>query len=345
MTFLPNRSIAGFLGLLALAAGNAWSDASSQPAMDPGAPLSSMVAVVLQDPGPTNADNLADYIKQLVALYNTDRAKLSGVRFPLENATTDTVRVLDGLQHNVVVKWLDPLTLAEGPEAPRFGANADYLAYFGDGWNADWAAGGIGSPPLFSGSGTSGWVWSNHEYVSNKAPTPTSAPTGQHLTLARFLRGAGVLANDVESDLWARRDVDSYIRQEKRQVGGSWFHVVQDDRTGAWHLDRDAPNRRYDATSATRLLVTGTRLSGLDDRLDQRRVRAHQRPQRPSHARRVRLPERDRSRPAERVQPGRRRRPPEAGRRGARPLGERQHRHRRWFQADPGAAGRDVRGQ
>ena len=134
MTFLPNRSIAGFLGLLALAAGNAWSDASSQPAMDPGAPLSSMVAVVLQDSGPTNADNLADYIKQLVALYNTDRAKLSGVRFPLENATTDTVRVLDGLQHNVVVKWLDPLTLAEGPEAPRFGANADYLAYFGDGW-------------------------------------------------------------------------------------------------------------------------------------------------------------------------------------------------------------------
>ena len=78
--------------------------------MDPDAPLSGMVAVVLRNPGPTTADNLSDYIKELVALYNTDRARLGDVRFPLENATTDTVRVLDGLQHNVVAKWLDPLT-------------------------------------------------------------------------------------------------------------------------------------------------------------------------------------------------------------------------------------------
>ena len=74
--------------------------------MDPGAPLAGMVA-----------------------LYNTDRARLGGGRFPLENAATDTVRVLDGLQRNVVVKWLDPLTFAEGPDAPRFDANADFLAY------------------------------------------------------------------------------------------------------------------------------------------------------------------------------------------------------------------------
>ena len=199
-----------------------------------------------------------------MALYNTDRARLGDVRFPLENATTDTVRVLDGLQHNVVAKWLDPLTLAEGPDAPRFGANADFLAYFGDGWNSGWEAGVIGSPPQFNGSGTSGWIWSNHEYLSNQAPTLTSAPTGQHLTLARFLRAAGTLANDVESDRWSQRDVDTYIRQQKRQLGGSWLRVVQDAFTGAWHLDRGAPNRRYDATSATRLRVTGTTLSELD---------------------------------------------------------------------------------
>ena len=236
----------------------------AEPLVDPDAPLSGMVAVVLRNPGPTTADNLSDYIKELVALYNTDRARLGGVRFPLENATTDTVRVLDGLQHNVVAKWLDPLTLAEGPDAPRFGANADFLAYFGDGWNSGWEAGVIGSPPQFNGSGTSGWIWSNHEYLSNQAPTLTSAPTGQHLTLARFLRAAGTLANDVESDRWSQRDVDTYIRQQKRQLGGSWLRVVQDAFTGAWHLDRGAPNRRYDATSATRLRVTGTTLSGLD---------------------------------------------------------------------------------
>ena len=122
MIFRPNRFIVTLVGLLALAAGSAWSDAAAQPEPDPDAPLSSMVAVAFRDPGPTAADNLSDYLKQLVALYNTDRARLSGIRFPLQNATTDTVRVLDGLQHNVVVKWLDPLTFAEGPAAPRFGA-------------------------------------------------------------------------------------------------------------------------------------------------------------------------------------------------------------------------------
>ena len=150
--------------------------AGAEPPADSGAPLAGMVAVVLRNPGPTIADNLSDYIKELVALYNTDRARLGGGRFPLENAATDTVRVLDGLQRNVVVKWLDPLTFAEGPDAPRFDANADFLAYFGDGWNSGWEGGVIGSPPQFSGSGTSGWIWSNHEYVSNQAPTLTSAP-------------------------------------------------------------------------------------------------------------------------------------------------------------------------
>ena len=72
------------------------------------------------------------------------------------------------------------------------------------------------------------------------------------------------LANDVESDRWSQRDVDTYIRQQKRQLGGSWLRLVQDVSTGAWRLDRGAPNRRYDATSATRLRVTGTTLSGLD---------------------------------------------------------------------------------
>ena len=59
--------------------------------------------------------------------------------------------------------------------------------------------------------------------------------------------------------------MDTYIRQQKRQLGGSWLRVVQDAcPPGAWRLDRGAPNRRYDATSATRLRVTGTTLSGLD---------------------------------------------------------------------------------
>ena len=86
--------------------------AGAEPLADPGAPLAGMVA-----------------------LYNTDRARLGVGRFPLENAATDTVRVRDGLQRNV----------------------------------------------------------------------------------------------------------DTYIRQQKRQLGGSWLRVVQDASTGAWRLDRTRP--------------------------------------------------------------------------------------------------------
>ena len=60
----------------------------------------------------------------------------------------------------------------------------------------------ISGSAAFGGSSGSGWIWSNHEYISNGQPTTSSAPTGQHLQLARFLKQLGVLTNDVESDTW-----------------------------------------------------------------------------------------------------------------------------------------------
>ena len=68
MIFRPNRFIVLLAGLFALAAGSSWSDAAAQPEVDPGAPLSSMVAVAFRDPGPTTADNLFDYLKQYPGL-------------------------------------------------------------------------------------------------------------------------------------------------------------------------------------------------------------------------------------------------------------------------------------
>ncbi len=218
-------------------------------------PLSSMVAVSFVDEQGTGAENAVDYVKTLVAQYANDELP-ANVQFPLANASTDTVRALKGFHTNVVIKWLDPLTWDNSIDAPRFGANNDYIAYFGDGWQDEESL-----SPIFRGSGNAGWVWSNHEYVSNSSPTLTSAPTGQHLTLAQFLQRMGVLTNDITSDEWSQEDIDTYVAYYKRQVGGSWMHIVQDPSSGEWSVDRSANNMRYDGSNQTLLTVVGQSLS------------------------------------------------------------------------------------
>jgi secreted PhoX family phosphatase len=214
-------------------------------------------SVFLTLPFPEPA-HLPDYVKDLVQLWTTNTLP-AGLEFPLANATSDDVRALQGLHHNVVVSWLDPLVWDDGTSRPRFGSNCDYLAYFGDGWNAI-----AGDPPQWHGSGTAGMMWSNFEYISNTYPTTTSAPTGGHLTLALWLRDRGILTNDVRSNVWTQADVDTYVEWNKRQIGGGWFKVIQDPATGDWSVDRRVAAQRYDSTSATQLLVTGQPLNSLD---------------------------------------------------------------------------------
>lgn len=271
--------------LLAMVAAGAATDiAFAQTGVDPSAPLSSMVAVRLTVSG---EENIPQYIKRLVDLTARDELKdqvnctieflgmsfpcpreLVEVPFPLENAITDSVRTVLGFEHNVVASWLDPLTQDSGTGAPRYGANNDYIAYFGDGWDADWSGDVVGSAPQFRGDGTSGWIWTNHEYVSNSQPTTTTAPVGQHLTLAKFLQDGGVLRGDLDVELdgdWTQDDVDTYIRWFKRQLGGTWMRVFQDQTSGEWMVDRDADNIRYDSTDATLLTVTGFTLQEPDN--------------------------------------------------------------------------------
>jgi hypothetical protein len=208
-------------------------------------------------PGST-AKNLPELVKERVARYAAGDLP-EGDQFPLAAAATDGVRTLDRLRASVVVRWLDPLTWSAAPDAPRFGANADYVAYFGDGWDAE-----PGAPPQWGGDGAAGWVWVNHESVSGGSPRPGSAPTGQHLALARRLQELGVLTNDVTSSAWSQADLDTYIRWHKRELGGSWLRVVQDPSSREWAVDRSAAAIRYDATSGTLLRVTGQGLSGPD---------------------------------------------------------------------------------
>lgn len=220
------------------------------------APLSSMVSLTFCDAAGTGAATIPDYVKALVTRYG-QRTMPAGFEFPLAPATTDGVRAIRGLVPDVVVKWLDPLTwenMTSPSVTPRFGANADYIAFFGDGWqNA--------ATPYWQGSDTAGWVWVNHEYVSNDRPRATAAPTGQHLTLARFLQYWGTIAGSATSNAWSDADLTVYVDEYKKQVGGSWFRLTQDPATGAWAIDRSQSPRRYDATDATLVKVTGQEVS------------------------------------------------------------------------------------
>ena len=214
------------------------------------APLSSMVALTFCDAAGTGAANVADYVKRLVAMYG-QQALPPGMEFPLAPATTDSVRAIRGLVPNVVVKWLDPLTwdnMTTSSVTPRFGSNNDYIAFFGDGWQGT---------PYWQGSDSSGWMWVNHEYMSNGRPRATAAPTGQHLTLARFLSYWGAITGLPASNAWTAADLAVYTDEYKKQVGGTWMHVLRDPATGAWSLDRSQAAHRFDATDSTLVKVTG----------------------------------------------------------------------------------------
>ena len=108
-----------------------WTLLPSMALAQSNAPMSSMVAVTLTDDQGTGAENAADFVKGLVEQYANDELS-EDIQFPLANAATDSVRALDGFQSNVVVSWLDPLTWDNSVDAPRYGANNDYIAYFGD---------------------------------------------------------------------------------------------------------------------------------------------------------------------------------------------------------------------
>ncbi len=252
-------------------------------------PLSSMVAVRFTGvpagfPGgsapallPANT-NIADYVKALVAHAdanydfgtNTWGAGTvpAGFTFPLANTNNDSSRQIAGLTHDIVLKWMDPITTSNN--GPRWGANADYNAFFGDGWNSaangwtDGPNGVLGAAPMWSGSGDAGYIWTNFEYISGSPPTTTSAPTDQHLTFAKMLQNSGILSNNVTSNTWTQADVDTYIRWYKKELGGAYVRIVKDG-TGKWTVDRTGQhNRRFDATSNTLARMTGYTLSGVE---------------------------------------------------------------------------------
>ncbi|MEJ7727716.1 MAG: alkaline phosphatase PhoX [Polyangiaceae bacterium] len=208
---------------------------------------------------PASSANLVELVRDRVAEYVEGKLP-EGVEFPLAAAATDSVRAVGGIEHGVLAAWLEPLTFETAATAPRFGSNGDYIAYFGDGWDAT-----PGAPPQWNGKGTAGWMWVNHEYVSNSMPTTSSAPTGQHLALAKDLAARGLISNDPNASVWSQEQINAYIVAYKRELGGSWMRVVQDPASGEWAVDRSVAPRRYDASSATLTRITGQDVSADHD--------------------------------------------------------------------------------
>ena len=215
-------------------------------------PLSSVVALTL----PSSADftSIPDFVRKRVD--QLARGTLpKGVVFPQPNTKGDDLRIVSELQSNVIAAWLDPID--DGKTPRRFGANCDYVAYLGWGWNSDWRGDVVGGPPQFRGSPRAGFLWVNHEYVSNVPPTRFSAPTGQMLTLARHLEATKRIQGKADSEAWSQRDLDAFDDGLKEQVGGSLVFVMQDPRTNRWQLVRGPFNKRFDGTSNTLTTISG----------------------------------------------------------------------------------------
>ncbi len=228
-------------------------------------PLSSMVAVTLN--AGTGYESIPAYTKALVQDYVEGGNPLGGA-FPLAapaDNTNDFIAVIGGLAQNVVVRWFDAITPDRSVDAPRFGANNDYLAYFGDGWNDDWNGDQLGSSPYFNGSSDAAWIWSNHEYISDDEPLALAAPEGQYLSLAKFLANAGVIDIDDPSNdsAWTQSLVDTHVDWEKKQHGGSWLRVER-QADGRWEMVPHAAALRYDSSDSTLARITGYELSEQD---------------------------------------------------------------------------------
>lgn len=221
-------------------------------------PLSAVIAARLVDSGNTGAMNIADYAKGRVSQVANNNLEM-GATFPLPNLPIDdSDHALEGLDQNVVVRWLDPLTFDTSIDGPRFGSHADYISFLGDGWDADWIGGAVASAPQWNGAANSGWLWVNHEYISGSIPLVGSAPDDYNLTLARFLEDFGVFGFDVtQNAAWDQPAVDEYVRQHKRQLGGSLIRIWYNSVTDRWQVDRSANNRRFDSTSDTLIKIEG----------------------------------------------------------------------------------------
>ncbi|MCA9705144.1 MAG: DUF839 domain-containing protein [Myxococcales bacterium] len=198
---------------------------------------------------PPGEATIPEVVKALVQQEN-DGTDVAG--FPLEYVPGSAeLTTIPQLSSAVLRSFLEPLTDAPAPSGPVWGSNNDFIAYLGDGWEAD-------GTPYFGGSGEAGWMWTNFEYISNDRAEEGAAPEGVGLQLVTWLSDSGVpqFQFDVTDDAqWTAERVDAYIVWHKRMVGGALYRAERDG--SGWAIDTTADNVRFDATSDTLFRITG----------------------------------------------------------------------------------------
>jgi uncharacterized protein len=206
----------------------------------------------------------ATSIKQLVVARVEQIARGSlpdDVEFPLGLAATDSVRVIAGLKTNMLMKWFDPMGFDKTAKGTFFGANPDFLGFIPDDWGSFPADSAIWPS---KGKMWRGWLFVNHEYISNNEPSAMAPPTGQALALAQHLKKLDVMSSDPMFPRWAVPDLDRFIVWHKKMLGGSWMRVMQDPSSGEWVVDRSVKNQRFDATSDTLFRMSGYQMSAVE---------------------------------------------------------------------------------
>jgi len=211
---------------------------------------SAVIAMQYRKSNGLSATNFPGLVRELIERKREGRLP-AGIAFPLPAKEEQSFAALSMMSWQTVVKWGD--AISEGAAPLHFGSNSDYIAFFGDGWNADWTSASIGSAPWFRGGSESGWMWVNHEACSNLP------------ALIAAMNRSGDVKAQVGTDIgeWSESDKNALSMEYRRQVGGSWLRVERDD-AGVWQVVRSAKNLRYDGTSNTRFFVSGHRLAQLD---------------------------------------------------------------------------------
>lgn len=211
-------------------------------------PRSGVVSLTLDPARP--AASIPAWVRAQIAAYNAGQS----VGFPLAPALGTKLRTVYGLHPGLVVAWLDALDANNNAASPRVGSNTDFVAFFGDGWDAD----GEGLAGLFAGQSDAGWLWVSHESLAGTSPAVGRAPSGQQRTLATLLASFGTYAFDpTVAAAWTTAAVETAIRAHKQQIGGTWVRIALDPATLTWAPDLSAVGRRFDATSATRFQRVG----------------------------------------------------------------------------------------
>ena len=222
------------------------------PPGNPGSPGDSGVA-----PGLPGTD-VPSFTKALVDAYANNRP-LPIAEFPLAPAATDSVRALQGMTHNVVVSWLEPLTFTDTDAAPRFGANADYVAFFGDGWGTT-----AGNAPAMERQRQLRLALGEprvHLEQRCECDQRTDRPAADPGQLPACAGHAHQRRDELDLGAGRCRQAGDRRQAPARRIVVA---VMRDPSTGEWSVDRSATATRYDATSATLTKVVGYTLYGAD---------------------------------------------------------------------------------